>query len=87
MTRWKVTVVAVATVWSMLSGSAWAGPNVWTGGGPEGAAIRAVLVESPTTIYAGTVGSGVFKSANGGATWAQTEPAGSLATRTVRALA
>src|SRR5262249_57093723 len=73
---------------SVLSPPARAGINIWTGGGPAGGPIRALLVDSasPTTIYAGTLGSGVFKSVDGGFTWNQTEPAGLLGSRTVRAL-
>ncbi len=56
--------------------------------GPEGGPIRSILVDPMTanTIYAGTLGSGVFKSTDGGANWTQTHPNGPLALRTVRAL-
>ncbi len=64
----------------LFVGSASAGLNTWTGTGPTGGAIRAVLVDpsAPSTIYIGTVGSGVFKSTDGGATWFPSEPAGPL---------
>src|SRR5262249_24543976 len=52
---------------------AWAGNNTWTGTGPAGGPIRAILVEDPTspiTVYVGTLGGGVFKTTNAGDTWA-----------------
>ncbi|MBI4464982.1 MAG: hypothetical protein HY647_09785 [Acidobacteria bacterium] len=40
-------------------------------GGPPGGTVRAVAMNpaNPAIIYAGTIGGGVFKSANGGTTW------------------
>ena len=48
-----------------------AGVNVWTSNGPEGGSISALAIDptTPTTLYAGTQGGGVFKSTNGGASW------------------
>jgi photosystem II stability/assembly factor-like uncharacterized protein len=48
-----------------------AGFNAWTSIGPEGGWIYALAVDptTPTTLYAGTYGGGVFKSTDGGATW------------------
>jgi len=48
----------------------------WVPIGPEGGTIRALAVDprAPATLYAGTGGfgsAGVFKSTNGGVTWAQ----------------
>src|SRR5262245_16090696 len=91
MRRHGVIALLIVILLSPLCGRAWAGLNAWTGTGPEGAAIRAVLVvpavpPTPSTIYVGTIGSGVFKSTNSGATWLQTDPTGPLAARTVRAL-
>ena len=47
-----------------------AGINVWTSSGPEGGLIRSLAIDptSPSTLYAGTDGGGVFKSTNGGGT-------------------
>ena len=82
-------VVAVVSAWvaSLLAaGPAGAGLNVWTGTGPAGGPIRAVLVDpaAPSTVYVGTNGSGVFKSTDGGITWAQA--GAELAGKSVRAL-
>src|SRR4030095_2255091 len=86
----KATQIAfsVACILSLLAGGATAGLNTWTGTGPTGGAIRAVLVDPsvPNTVYIGTVGSGVFKSTDGGATWVPGEPGNPLQTRTVPAL-
>jgi hypothetical protein len=44
------------------------GINVWTSHRPEGGRIRTLAIDrvTPTTLYAGTSGGGVFKSTNGG---------------------
>ena len=41
------------------------------GGGPPGGAVQAIVFDpkDPTTIYAATDWSGVFKSINGGESW------------------
>ncbi len=48
-----------------------AGTNVWTSNGPEGGVIYALAIDpaTPSTLYAGTDGGGVFKSTNGGGNW------------------
>ena len=46
--------------------------NAWTSVGPEGGTVRALVID-PTnhaTVYAGTISNGVFKSIDGGRTWA-----------------
>jgi Glucodextranase, domain B/S-layer homology domain len=85
MRRVRVPVLAVAALVTLLTGPAWSGPNVWTEHGPPGGAIRSVFVDpsSTNTIYVGTIGSGVFKSTDGGATWVQKGLFGGF---TVRAL-
>lgn len=50
-----------------------AGDKVWTTGGPEGGAVDALAI-SPNfavdqTLFAGTNGGGVYKTADGGQTW------------------
>jgi photosystem II stability/assembly factor-like uncharacterized protein len=44
------------------------------GGGPPGGDVRAIVFDpsSSATLYAGTGGGGVFKSKNGGTSWAST---------------
>src|SRR5262245_40353197 len=88
MRRPAVIAFRVLALLLVLAGTAWAGNGIWTGNGPTGAATRAVLVDpaAPSTTYVGTVGSGVFKSIDTGATWVQTDPTGPIATRTVRSL-
>jgi hypothetical protein len=63
--------VAIAT---SLSSVAYAGAGVWTSGGPYGGSVTALAINptTPTTLYAGTDGGGVFKSTNSGGTWANT---------------
>jgi photosystem II stability/assembly factor-like uncharacterized protein len=53
-----------------------AGTDTWTTTGPGGGRILALAIdpETPATVYAGTWGSGVYKSTDGGGTW---DPAGS----------
>ena len=65
---WLLAVLALAA--SVPPG--WAGVGIWTPLGPEGAHVTALAVDpfDADVIYAGTYRSGVFKSADGGATWA-----------------
>src|SRR3989442_10459591 len=48
-----------------------AGVNVWTTNGPHSETINALAIDpqTPTTLYAGTSGHGVFKSTDAGGTW------------------
>lgn len=66
---------------------AFAGVNRWTAIGPDGAGIVALAVApgSPTTAFAGTLGSGVLLTTDGGTRWSST--GASLARANVRALA
>jgi photosystem II stability/assembly factor-like uncharacterized protein len=59
----------IATV--PTSGAALARSHQWTSLGPDGGSISAVVIDSqnPRTVYAATQGNGVFKSADGGASW------------------
>ena len=52
-------------------GTVSAGVNVWTSNGPGSGHILALAIDpaTSTTLYAGTWGSGVFKSTNGGENW------------------
>jgi photosystem II stability/assembly factor-like uncharacterized protein len=51
--------------------SVWAEPNVWKSHGPEGAYIRAIVIDpqNPVTLYAAADFAGVVKSSDGGAHW------------------
>jgi photosystem II stability/assembly factor-like uncharacterized protein len=53
------------------SGAALARSHQWTSLGPDGGSISAVVIDpqNPRTVYAATQGNGVFKSADGGASW------------------
>src|SRR5437773_7234957 len=48
-----------------------AGVNVWTTNGPHSETINALAIDpqTPTTLYAGSSGDGVFKSTDGGGSW------------------
>lgn len=48
-----------------------AGNGVWISNGPISASVKTIAIDpwTPTTIYAGTDGNGVFKSVNGGEQW------------------
>jgi len=49
-----------------------AGVNHWTAIGPDGANVVALVIDpvTPSTAFAGTLGSGVLKTMDGGASWA-----------------
>jgi len=51
--------------------AAQAGINVWTSHGPYGGPVQALAIDptTPSTLYAGTWGGGVFHSTNGGGSW------------------
>jgi hypothetical protein len=48
----------------------WADHNVWTGRGPDGGEVSALVIDpqNTSTVYAAT-GNGVFKTTDGGASW------------------
>src|SRR5438034_6257169 len=48
-----------------------AGVNAWTTNGPHSETINALAIDpqTPTTLYAGSSGHGVFKSTDGGGNW------------------
>jgi len=64
-----------------------AGVNHWTAIGPDGANVVTLTIDPivPTIAFAGTTGSGVLKTTDGGASWAPAN--GGLATTNVLALA
>ncbi len=65
-------VFATIVVCAMGAGMAQVGSNAWTGNGPVGGEVNAVLVDpsSSSVLYAATTPGGVFRSSNAGATWA-----------------
>src|SRR6266508_2539185 len=66
-----MTLVVVASM-GLAVGVASAGVNVWTSGGLTDLNVNALAIDpvTPATVYAGTYGGGVFKSVNGGVSWA-----------------
>ncbi|HEX7605635.1 MAG TPA: hypothetical protein VF348_02920, partial [Usitatibacter sp.] len=77
-------LLAIGTLFSPV---AHAGAGVWTSGGPDGGNIFALAINpsTPSTLYAGTDGGGVFKSTDSGGTWAAANTG--LTNLTVQALA
>lgn len=72
--RLPVTIIASA---ALLGAAAPAGaalpPPAWTGNGPSGGSVSQLEIDPqhPATMYAGTLGAGVFKSLDGGGHWAR----------------
>ena len=71
-------IVPLALIFSALLTvtSAEAGENRWSSQGPFGNSVKALVVDpnDASTVYAGIEGAGVFKTTNGGASWAATAP-------------
>ncbi len=69
MRKWSMGWVLVA-----LSFSVFAGPGIWTSGGPHGGQVYSLKFNPSvaTTIYANTNG-GFFKTTNRGASWTRAE--------------
>jgi hypothetical protein len=61
---WCLAVVATLLLIASGSTPALAETGTWTSHGPEGGSISALAVDSrsPSTLYAGTLGAGTFKS-------------------------
>jgi photosystem II stability/assembly factor-like uncharacterized protein len=71
--RWVVFLAAAVVAGGALpAGSA---PNriAWTANGPDGGGTTSLEIDprSPSTLYVGTSQAGVFRSTNGGKTWAR----------------
>ena len=66
-------VTTVGALAAAASAAAAPPPPVWVGGGPSGGAVSQVEIDPqrPGTMYAGTLGAGVFKSVDGGAHWSR----------------
>ena len=60
-----------AVAWLAGLQSVMAGIGDWTSSGPGGGTVQALAIDprNTATLYAGGVGSGVFKSADGGRSW------------------
>ena len=73
MSKGKIMIACLVAVFLflMITGISKAGLNEWTSHGPEGGYVRSLAINpnTPSTIYAGTWGGGVFKSTNGGGNW------------------
>lgn len=77
--RWIVLCAALELWGAGLSGVACAGINRWTPLGPDGGAVSTFAIDpiNPEIVYVGTAGEdlgkgsgGIFKSVDGGTTWA-----------------
>jgi ligand-binding sensor domain-containing protein len=93
ISRWTSTSTARRISWwlgaallLLTTTPAHAGLNQWTSNGPEGGPLLSLAVDrvAPANVYAGTNGAGVFKSPNGGTSWAAVN--GGLDNRVVNAL-
>jgi hypothetical protein len=82
-----VTALLAAPLMASSVRIAEAGVDVWTSNGPEGGLVRAVAIDptTPTTLYVGTSGGGVFKSTSGEANWSAANTG--LTTTSIQALA
>ncbi len=72
--RWRLWMVLVVTVlWASDVRVVQGGLNVWTPLGPDDGPINALAIDpiTPTTLYAGSFVSGVFKSTDGGQHWTE----------------
>jgi hypothetical protein len=60
-----------AVLWASNTSAARGELNVWRPIGPDGGFILALAVHptTPTTVYAGTINGGLFKTTNGGRSW------------------
>jgi len=69
MRKWLAKSILIA-----VPAIAFAGPGVWTSGGPHGGIVYSLKFNPsvPTTIYANT-GGGLFKTTNRGASWSRAE--------------
>jgi len=81
----SVLLAAILGLGSKLRLSA--GGCTWVAFGLEGGTIRALAIDpqSPSTLYAGTIGGGVFQSRDAGATWSAVNAG--LTNTDIRALA
>ena len=66
------TACLLCLVAALMATPATAGVNRWTAIGPDGANVVALVIDpvEPSTAFAGTTGSGILKTTDGGASWA-----------------
>ena len=84
----KVLLISLLVLLSTFqAGIASSATDVGTSNGPEGGVVLALAIDpaTPATLYAGTDGSGVYKSTNGGGNWSMVN--GGTTNRYVWALA
>ncbi len=64
--RWLVGLIGLS-----LASLGWADSGTWTTHGPVGGDVRTIAIDPahPSTVYAGTIGGGVYKSTDGGGSW------------------
>ncbi|HEV3455768.1 MAG TPA: hypothetical protein VHG32_04370 [Thermoanaerobaculia bacterium] len=64
--------LVLAVAWALAAPLAAAGQGAWAPTGPDGGVVTGLAADpgSRSTLYASTQFGGVFKSTNGGATWA-----------------
>src|SRR5262249_44951853 len=67
----RITALVFAALLLSPPALAVAGLNQWTSNGPPGGSLSALAVDpmTPTTLYAGTLAGGVFRSVNAGSSW------------------
>ena len=69
---WRALLIPIVVILGPTSaGVAAAQSGTWISNGPEGGTINALAIDpqTPSTLYAGTSGGGVFQSPDGGASW------------------
>jgi hypothetical protein len=67
----RSTALACAVLVVTSAQLARAGTNLWTTHGPDGGPVLTLAIDpsTPSTLYAGTLGAGVFKSTDSSGTW------------------
>src|SRR5262250_1271240 len=68
---WSAAALTCAVLILASACTAQAGFNVWTSHGPPGGDVHALAINptTPSIVYAGVFGAGVFKTTDAGATW------------------
>src|SRR5256712_13481861 len=70
---WRALLIPIVVILGCPSsaGVAAAQSGTWISNGPEGGTINALAIDpqTPSTLYTGTNGAGVFQSPDGGASW------------------